>query len=497
MAEADSSASTSRLFAPPVDVVIVGGGIAALSAAWWLSRAGHADHLLLELEDQVGGNAASGSSPVTRYPWGAHYVPLPGRDARYVDTLFRELGVITGDDASGRPLYKEAYLCQAVRERLRIFGAWQNGILPRRGTTEADRAQSARFHAVVDTWRQRRGSDGRPAFTIPVPLSSRDPEITALDRESFATWLDRAGFVSAPLRWYLDYCCRDDFGADAAAVSAWAGLHYFASRRGVAGNADEDEVVTWPEGNAWLADGLKRLSKGHARSGAVVLDVRPVEDGPHGTRVQVSWLDAATGNLHAVLARHAIVATPRAVAHRIVPGLEERDGELGAALRYQPWFVANVTVRVEAMDPGFAWDNVAYRASSLGYVHARHQELGLLGDRTVLTLYWPLGGASASEARREAAATPLATWRERVMAELARLIPGADDVVERMDAWIWGHGMICPAPGLVCGTALAAARAPLGPIHFAHSDMSGLSLFEEAQYHGVEAAAAILRQRSS
>ena len=58
----------------------------------------------------------------------------------------------------------------------------------------------------------------------------------------------------------LDYCCRDDYGADASTVSAWAGLHYFASRHGFHAPGDEggdrDGVLTWPEGNARLVHHL-------------------------------------------------------------------------------------------------------------------------------------------------------------------------------------------------------------------------------------------------
>ena len=41
--------------------------------------------------------------------------------------------------------------------------------------------------------------------------------------------------------------------------------------------------------------------------------------------------------------------------------------------------------------------------------------------------------------------------------------------------------------------ALEASRVPLGRIHFAHTDLSGMALLEEAQYWGVHAAEAILR----
>ena len=42
-------------------VLIVGGGVAGLSAAWWLQRHGHRDFRLLEGERDIGGNAAHAS----------------------------------------------------------------------------------------------------------------------------------------------------------------------------------------------------------------------------------------------------------------------------------------------------------------------------------------------------------------------------------------------------------------------------------------------------
>ncbi len=62
-----------------VSVVIVGAGIAGLSAAWRLRRAGFTDFEMLELEDAPGGNARWGENEVSAYPLGAHYIPLPTR----------------------------------------------------------------------------------------------------------------------------------------------------------------------------------------------------------------------------------------------------------------------------------------------------------------------------------------------------------------------------------------------------------------------------------
>ena len=51
-----------------VGTVIVGGGIAGLSAAWRLLRADYDDFVVLELEPAAGGTAQSGSAPAESRP---------------------------------------------------------------------------------------------------------------------------------------------------------------------------------------------------------------------------------------------------------------------------------------------------------------------------------------------------------------------------------------------------------------------------------------------
>jgi len=68
-------------------VVIVGAGIAGLSAAWRFRKSGFDDFELVELEGAAGGNARWGENEVSAFPWGAHYVPLPTRESRAVRLL--------------------------------------------------------------------------------------------------------------------------------------------------------------------------------------------------------------------------------------------------------------------------------------------------------------------------------------------------------------------------------------------------------------------------
>ena len=75
-----------------------------------------------------------------------------------------------------------------------------------------------------------RDAKGRRAFALPRRRSSDDAEWTALDRISMREWLTRSGFSGARLFWFAEYATRDDFGSSLDDTSAWAGIHYFASR---------------------------------------------------------------------------------------------------------------------------------------------------------------------------------------------------------------------------------------------------------------------------
>jgi hypothetical protein len=65
-------------------------------------------------------------------------------------------------------------------------------------------------------------------------------------------------------------------------------------------------------------------------------------------------------------------------------------------------------------------------------------------------------------------------------------------LITRLDIFRWGHAMVQPRVGFMWGEARKRATQPQGNIYFAHSDLSGFSLFEEAQYRGVLAAERVL-----
>ncbi|MDM0107539.1 FAD-dependent oxidoreductase [Variovorax sp. J22R24] len=471
-------------------VVIAGGGVAGLAAARALRLSGIDDFVLFELEDTTGGNSRGGVVEGIACPLGAHYLPVPGDDAHEVQDLLEELGLRRR--VSGRWEYDERHLCHSPQERLFFRDAWQEGLLPVQGVDEATLAQYRRFSQRVEALR------GEARFSIPTLRTEPAPLLMALDGLPFQAWLDREGFTDPHLRWYLDYCCRDDYGAGTAHVSAWAGIHYFASRHGFHApgddNAERDAVLTWPEGNGWLtrrlADPLgERLKPGHA-----VTRIAETRGG-----VEVDAIDVATRSRVRWQAERCIVAMPVFIAARIVENPPEPLRHAAAHLRYSPWLVANVHVRSPLADrPGAApsWDNVVYGTRGLGYVDARHQSLDPTPRATVLSWYRPLGPSAfdGSDGRRQLLDRPWTAWRDDLLAELSAPHPDLRDVATRIDITRYGHAMAIPQPGVLRQLGQPSTRGPglIGTdrLTFAHSDWSGYSIFEEAFTRGHLAGAA-------
>ncbi|MEZ4400579.1 MAG: FAD-dependent oxidoreductase [Kofleriaceae bacterium] len=470
------------------EVVVVGGGASGLAAAWQLGRRGVADVAVVELDDVVGGTAQAGAGDGFEYPWGAHYIVAPQAHQRHLIDLLGELGGLDGVDADGAPVVAEVLRCRAPEERLFYRGRWYDGLYPGAGADAEARAQLAAFERAVDGWVGWRDDAGRRAFTLPTSAATTAAEVTALDGLSMAAWLDARGLTSPRLRWWVDYACRDDYGLLAADTSAWAGLAYFAARRARPG-AEAQPVVTWPGGNGALIAHLAGQLGDRVTPGVAVTRVAAVDGGVevvgyHGERA-VGWR-----------ARRAILAIPLHVARHVAPALGARAMP---AVDRGAWAVANLHLttrpRERIGDAPPAWDNVLHDSASLGYVVATHQTgrttAGVAQGRdrgpTVFTWYYPFTGPAA-DARRDLDGAGRDEWAAAALADLTRAHPDLPGRVRRVDVTYWGHGMPRPRPGAVFDPALAALRAPLGPIHLAGTDLSGLALFEEALDHGVRAA---------
>jgi protoporphyrinogen oxidase len=512
-------------------VAIIGAGVAGLSAARALQSAGIDDYQVFELDSTAGGNSRHGEIAGLQCPWGAHYLPTPdlkssSPDVRALLALLRDFGLIK-KTAQGEQ-YAEQALCHAPQERVLVDGRWQSGLLPLEGASVATLGQYERFAEYV------RGQQRRRAFSIPtaMPGASIPEEQAALDRSSFAQWLLEHQFDDAQLRWYLDYCCRDDYGADSNEVSAWAGIHYFASRHGFSAPSDSasardadgaTDILTWPQGNSWLTDRLAGSLGERLRLNSLVRSIeylpqaqtasRPMTSRPAATTSRPgATTDAVPGAIsrstagpvrltiwmpledrqETWLADFVVLAVPLNIAARLLQPVPGALRTLLPMLKYSAWQVANVHLReLPAELPGapLSWDNVIYGRDWLGFVDASHQLLQSHRRETVWTSYRALGTSVAARRR-----LMTQSWREQaqqVLVDLRVAYPRIERAVGRIDVTRWGHAMAVPVPGLRSNGALAGLRDFDARVQLAHSDLAGYSIFEEAFAAGLSAGAAI------
>lgn len=401
--------------------------------------------------------------------------------------------------------------------------------------------------------------------------------------------MDANGFTSPPLRWFVDYGCRDDYGTTLETTSAWVAFHYFCSR-------ETENSLVWEDGLGSVISGMiDHLQTGNLRTGSddsTSRQQRPMvaiqtsslvhrittHSSPHG-QATVEFADLRINVSRTVQARRVIFAAPHHSARHIIAGyaLKERKDAMECGTEgclnftYAPWVVANVFLREPPPRP-WAWENMVYRPpapvnenphrdhntsndlGALGYVLApsqirqwstwqaqswpinllapfqwlisplQAQKLSTAVTRTpfsaTLTAFFmqplsssddngrrsaSLAGAlhsSSSAKDLPSAAFPNAwlqktwqAWRDDVLSSLRLSIPTIDEHAYRIDIRVLAHAMNRPVPGFLWGrrSPRQAARKPYaGVVWFAHSDNSGLSLFEEAVTQGFRAADEVL-----
>jgi hypothetical protein len=136
-----------------------------------------------------------------------------------------------------------------------------------------------------------------------------------------------------------------------------------------------------------------------------------------------------------------------------------------------------------------SWDNVVYQEPGLGYVVSTHQDIRVAPpDKTVFSAYVALSDRTPASARRWLVTATPAELLALASVDLETAY-GARfaSCVERVDITLRGHAMAAPLPGFRSNPGLKALRELDGPILFAHADLSGFSVFEEAAWWGCRA----------
>jgi hypothetical protein len=406
---------------------------------------------------------------------------------------------LNGDPYAERPLFDARFLVPASAARLLYRGQWQAGTLPSEGVSAAEQADHSRFLQIVAFYREARGSDGKRAFSLPLEGSSADEKFLKLDQYSLRTWLQESGFTAPTLYWYLDYCCRDTYGRHLDEISAWAGMHVFCSREGLAANAEPGARLAWPQGLAALTAQLEASARLREQwlSGAVAR-LRVTAEGVEALVVSESNSGLRTTR---VRARYAVAAMPLHVLQYVFkegPGygfVAQRD-----VPRYAPWVVSNFilsTAPSERAGVPLRFRNAIYGEPGLGYL-ANPSTTQAKPARRVFTGFHALADVEPEAARAWLERAGVKELSSAVMRDMKPAYGWHLPLrLERVAMTVRAHAMAVPEPGFLSNTGRTALRSSGGPLYFAHTDLSGLSLFEEASWWGYRAATQIIARRGA
>ncbi|MBI5510153.1 MAG: FAD-dependent oxidoreductase [Deltaproteobacteria bacterium] len=340
---------------PPetVDVLIVGAGVSGLAAAFRLKPR---KCTVLERASQIGGTgAAAVSLSGQQFALAAHYECNLSLDfGKEVLDIYRDLGIVEprpGTNSLG--FVDRHHHVDPARSEQAIL---TDGTLRTRGWRMfASDPVATRFK---DRLLQQAGD-----FCLPTRLSPERAKDA--QRRTFRAWLTAEGFESGTeLERSMNILLKSDYGADAALVNAYAGLHYFLCRPYFTTGT---ETFSPPQGLQYFADKLLAATPG--------LDLRletlVVRLVPHADHVEVVALDVGAKRTRRFRARAVVFAAPKKVLKYVYPP----DRALFAANRYAAWIT--VTFELKETFPEtelLAWANHVPERSGVhvGFSWANH-----------------------------------------------------------------------------------------------------------------------------
>ncbi len=422
-----------------VDFVIVGGGMAGLTAAHYLR-----DHnfLLLEQYSKLGGESIGRSYRGIDYSLGAAYMGC-------VDGIYGELI---------SQLQLTPVKMPSTRNSWYIEKKWLPGVS---GPFQAGVYRE--FDRLITE--SKKVLDSLPQYgSYPASLS---PDVAKLDSAVFASYLK--GYSPRFL------ALLDAFGLSALcggsnALSALAGFYLMEDLTGSA--------YLFKGGNPTLASALTSSLKGsigsRIQTSCFVWNIE-IKDGA----AEVVY-SSGDGSVHRVACRKVIVAAPPLVTARIIPQLDDTAKGLLLSHKYGSYLVANFLMRKAVFHGSF--DN--WTGEPFSFTDFIMAETPYLADGTyhsgmgsVLTVYQPYPARSPGRTILLAGQTE--ELAQSLASQLAKLVEQCEGDLDEVVLTRWGHAMTVAMPGFF--TRLSKlATIDTDPVILAHNSTMGLPSAESA-----------------
>lgn len=440
------------------DAIVVGGGIAGLTAAWELRDR---EVLLLEASDRVGGRIRSEPRGDLWLNFGAHVFAGGGSAS---DRILREAGV-TAAEVPGR-----------------LAAVALNGAVVSSGAIETfpfrlPMPLTARMALVRAGIRLRLAVRRYAAIAAERP--GEDPAARQLrmlrfmDDRSFTAFLGRQPED-------VDLLFRSTLtrsSGEPEELAAGYGVGYFH----LVWNREAGLSRNILGGSGRLTESLASGLGDRVRLGARVTGVRQDGEG-----VVVTWSEGGGAVAHEARGRSAIVATPAYVTGAIVAGLPADTVAALEAIPYGPYVVGAFLTNERSSMP---WDDIYALATPKRSFSMLFNTANVL--RRPGATRSPGGSlmvyAAAGFARRLAALDDEAV-AQRFRNDLAAIYPEARDVVEEIVVQRWERGL--PYPRVGRSRLQKALTRPLGRIHLA-GDYLGTWYTETAIQTAVAAARSV------
>lgn len=423
------------------DFIIVGGGIAGLTAAYYLR-----DHnvLLLEQYDELGGQSRGGIHRGLRYSWGAAYVGTV--DGIYGD-LFADLQI----KPVTLPARKNGWYWQSK---------WYQDVVG----NDPKCTLYKEFAQLID--------QSKPVWKTlpedPTPDAVNTPDMNKLDSLRF---VDVLKGYSPEFLSLMDKFVASSYCGGIEQVSALAGYLLMT------------DLVTnsyvFEGGNSAIARALvtKLESGGKERlvRDAFVWEVSVSDD---QTSVIYSTKDGA---MHRARAGHVIVTAPPLVAGRFMNGIDDKLKAYLLQMKFGSYLVANCLMNKQLftgtydnwVGKPFTFADITIAETPYLLNKTYNQQMG-----SVLTIYQPYGLLSPGRTllmvgNRQQFATS-------IVSQLSKLVSHLGQSLEEVVLTRWGHAMAVPSPGYFQRLRKIHAAEGNGVYSLAHCSMQGLPSAEAA-----------------
>jgi monoamine oxidase len=414
---------------PPVsarhDVVIVGGGLSGLAAAYFLRQS---DFLLLEKEPHWGGNAYAMEYQGSMYGTGTAFLYKD----EYAYGFAKEIGLepLPVDSPDGSV----------------INGEW----IP---DTWGDGLDKLPYSPSV-----REGFKKFKKEMLPINVEKRAKELYNLP---FSELLK--GYPDELKQWWDAYG-RSNYGATTDDAAAAVGV---IELQAMVAESPHDDRFSWPGGLGAMSNKLVEIlsakSAERLRPDATTVAVVSDKNG-----VQVTYMQGA--DLKTVAAKAVIMATPKFITRRIVEGLPEKQSDAMHQIRYIPYAVVNLIFDKPVFNKGFdTWcPGSTFTDITVADWVIRNQA-GYKQKYNILTCYTPLREEDRTVLLSETSARRVAS---NVLRDFQKLFPGSN--VDPLEVHLYrrGHPMYMSTPGLFTEVQ-PLARQPMDRVFFANTDSEG------------------------